>query len=118
VIQQLAWSEEAEARMRHPAAGKCIEFLRREVEQGIAKLWRFWDVRDEAYCITRLDSNPDELVVCYFEGSGMLKFGREILAASHSQGIPVRAHTTQPAVARLMRRAGLAHSEFVLRSTP
>ena len=102
--------------MRHAAAGKCIEFLREEINRGISELWHFKDDRDEAYVITRIDENPREFVVCYFEGSGMQKFGRLIVGAAHAKGMPVRAHTSQPAVARLLRRIGLSIDEMVLRS--
>jgi len=118
MFTHIPWSAEAEARMQHPASGACIQYLKGEVERGIARLWRCEHGVDLAYMVTRLDRCPDELVVCYFEGSGLRKFGRAILAAAHSRGVPVRAHTTQPAVARLLRAAGLFHSEFVLRSRP
>jgi hypothetical protein len=118
LIRQEPWTPEAEARMRSPAAGNCITFLRAEVERGISQLWHFKDESDEAYCITRTDLNPRELVVCYFEGSGMRKFGRLVVQSAHAKGIPVRAHTSQPAVARLLRPLGLELDEMVLRSKP
>jgi hypothetical protein len=116
MIRRVPWSDEAAAHMRHPAAGDCITYLRAEVESGVARLWHCKDEFSEAYMITRLDRNPDELVLCYFEGTGMQKFCGELVAAAHAQGIPVRAHTTQPLVARLGRRIGFKQSELVLRT--
>lgn len=116
MIGQVPWTPEVEARMQSPAAGQCLAWLKREVEAGVAKLWHCQDERDEAYMVTRLDRHPDELVVCYFEGSGMRKFGAEVVAAARTRGVPVRAHTTQRAVARLLRPLGFAGAEMVLRS--
>jgi imidazolonepropionase-like amidohydrolase len=118
MIRAIQWNDEAESHMRHPAAGKCIEYLKREVAQGISKLWHCQDETDEAYMVTRVDSNPTELVVCYFEGSGLIKFGRQIVAAAHARKIPVRIHTVQEPVARLCRRVGLQHRETIMRSAP
>jgi hypothetical protein len=117
-ITEIPWSDAAAARMKHPAGGACIDYLRREVADGVARLWHCKEGDHEAFMVTRLDQNPAELVVCYFEGTGMEKFGRIVVEASHARGIPVRAHTSQPLVARLLRRIGLHQSEIVLRSNP
>lgn len=118
MIRQVPWSAEAEAHMQNEAGRQCMPYLRAEVRAGVAKLWHCRDEVSQAYMVTRLDRNPDELVVCYFEGTGMQKFGRVLIEASHARGVPVRAHTTQPLVARLLRRIGLSQSEIVLRSRP
>lgn len=95
-----------------------MEFLRSEVQRGIAQLWHFKDARDEAYVITRTDINPREFVVCYFEGSGLVKFGRLLRDAAHAKGLPVRCHTRRLAVARLARRLGATPGEMILRTVP
>jgi hypothetical protein len=118
MIKQIPWSAAAESHMRHEAAGQCIPYLRAEVEAGVAKLWHCKDDVSEAYMVTRFDRNPDELVVCYFEGQGMQKFCGQFVNEAHARGITVRAHTTQPLVARLVRRIGFTQSEFVLRAAP
>jgi len=118
MISPVPWTEEAELHMQHPAAGKCIEYLKLEVAQGVSKLWHCRDEEDEAYMITRLDSNPTELVVCYFEGSGLVKFGREVVEAAHARKVPVRIHTVQESVARLCRRIGIWNRETIMRSEP
>ena len=118
LIRQLPWSAEAEAHLKSAAAERCLAPLRDEVQRGIAQLWHFKDDTDEAYCITRTDLNPREFVVCYFEGSGLTKFGKVLRDAAHAKGIPMRAHTSQPAVARLIRRLNMKIQEYVLRSDP
>lgn len=102
--------------MRDPASGKCLDYLREEVRRGIAQLWHFRDERDEAYAITRTDLNPREFVVCYFQGSGLVKFGRVLRDAAHSRGLTVRAHTSRPGVARMLRSLGASMDEMIFRS--
>lgn len=118
MITKVPWSAEAESRMDHPAAGNCLTFLRREVEQGIAALWKCEDGKDRAYMVTRLDSNPSELVICYFQGSGLVKFGAEIVAQAHAKKIPVRIHTVRAGIVRMARRLGLVNQEIIMRSEP
>ena len=102
--------------MRHPASGDCIEWLRREVEQGISQLWHCSDGVDEAYAVTRLDHNPTEWVICYFEGAGMRKFGAHFVEVARRKGWRLRAHTQRPGVVRLLRPLGLKVTEMVLRT--
>lgn len=118
LIERIAWSEDAEANMRHPAGASCLPYLRSEVLRGISKLWRCTDGSSGAHIVTRLDRNPDELVVAYCEGRDVHKFAGAFIHAAHVRGIPLRIHTTQPGVVRLLRRFGLRTQEFVLRSTP
>lgn len=116
MIRGVAWSATAEARMQ-TASHACLPYLKTEVLKGISQLWHCTDDDGhEAYLITRLDRNPTELVICYFEGSGMRKFGREVMAKANAAGVVVRAHTTNPAIARLARPLGLPIHEYVMRS--
>jgi hypothetical protein len=115
MLTRIPWSLEVDAALSHPAGRACVPYLREEVLRGQSKLYRFQDARDHAYLITRVDRNPTELVVCYIQGTGLAKFAPEIFAAARAAGIPIRVHTTQPAVVRLLRRYGLQVAETVLR---
>jgi hypothetical protein len=118
MIRQIPWTDAIEQHLQHPAGAACIDYLRAEVHAGVSKLWHCKSATHEAYMVTRLDRNPDELVVCYFQGTGLQHFAPTVIEGAHLHGIPVRAHTSQQLVARLLRRVGLREAETVMRSVP
>lgn len=115
-IKQVAWCDAAAAGLARALPSSAIlEIVANEVRSGVSRLWHCRDGEHEAYCVTRIDLNPTQLVIVAFEGSGMKVFGPWFVARAHAQGIPVRAHVTDPRVERLLR-IGLRfrRSEIVL----
>lgn len=115
MITRIPWRD-AEAHWVSPAGAACLPYLKREVEAGVAKLWRCQDGDYEAFLITRVDDNPRELVICYAEGRGLHRFADAFLAAARAAGVPLRAHTQSPFLARYLRRFGFVQAEYVLRA--
>lgn len=103
-IKQVAWSDAADRGLaRALPSSEIRSIVADEVRRGIARLWHCRDGTHEAYAVTRIDLNPTQLVLVAFEGSGMNVFGPWFIARAHAQGIPVRAHVTDPRVERLLR---------------
>lgn len=117
-IQRVPWSDSAAHGLSHALPDPIMPIVEQEVRAGVSMLWECRDDSHHAYCVTRVDANPLELVVVAFEGQGMLVFGPLFVAAAHARGLPIRAHVTQPAVERMLRRLGLQRSEIILRATP
>ena len=82
---------------------------------GRSRLWHCVAGKYRAYVVTRVDLNPTQLVIVAFEGSGMAVVGPWFIERAHAQGIPVRAHCTDPRVERLLRmRLKFRRAEVVL----
>lgn len=117
MIEPRQWSEEAERGLSKALPCPIIRsIVADEVRGGVARLWLCHDDTHRAWAVTRIDRNPQELVVVAFEGTGMLTFGPQFVAAAKAGRMPLRAHVTSPIVARLLRRLGLSQSEMILRS--
>ena len=116
MITRKPWTDDMAGKLTHPAGAACMPYLEREVRAGIAKLWHCQDGADEAWIISRLDSNPAELVICYAEGRGLHRFAPEFIAAARAAGVPLRMHTTNEFMVRLARRWGFQLAEYVLRA--
>ena len=117
-FERREWGDDAQAAFVSPEGVHCIPILAAEVRSGRAKLFRATDRADLAWIITRFEPANRELCVCYIEGSGIVKFCRELRDVALAQGYSIRAHTTQPGIARLMRRLGAVQAEIVLRIRP
>lgn len=115
MIREIPWSPDVGARLMHHASRECLPFLAREVQAGAAQLWECSDGDDSLTVITRLDSNPTEWVMCYVQGSGLRKFAPQFVELARQRGWPLRAHTTDRRVVRMLRRHGFRLGEFVLR---
>lgn len=103
-IKQVEWSDAADRGLARALPNSAVlEIVENEVRSGIARLWHCREGEHEAYCVTRIDLNPTQLVIVAFEGSGMKVFGPWFIARAHAQGIPVRVHVTDPRVERLLR---------------
>lgn len=117
MIKRVAWSPDADRGLARALPDSLLRaIVQGEVERGVSMLWECEDELHHAYCVTRVDTNPTEFVVVAFEGSGMMTFGKEFIAAARSRNIPLRAHVTNPVVERLLRRLTLKRSEVVLRT--
>lgn len=92
-----------------------MPLLKAEVLAGISQAWECSHGADVARGITRLDTNPTEWVMCLCVGRGLRQIFPEFLKVARRRGWPVRIHTENPAMARLLERYGLTLSEFVLR---
>lgn len=115
MLTRIPWSAEIDAQLTDPAGAACVPYLRAEVQRGVACLYRFEHAGERGYLITRLDTNPTELVLCYAQGRGVAKVLPGLIAGARDAGIPVRVHTSQQAIVRLLRRYGLQLAEMVLR---
>lgn len=115
VITRIAWCDEAARGLSRALEGPILGIVEAEVRAGVSMLWECRDGDHRAYCVTRVDFNPTEFVIVAFEGTGMHRFGPTFIEAAKVRGIPMRAHTVSPVVARLIRRFGFKESEFVLR---
>lgn len=115
MIRQVQWSAAAAAGLSRALQGRTLAYVAREVQTGIAQLWRCQSADHEAYCVTRIDENPLTLVIVAFEGSGMLHFAPAFIQAARSRGLRLRAHTMSEQLARvLQRRLRWKHLEFVV----
>jgi hypothetical protein len=98
------------------AAGEvCVPLLIREIRAGVSRLWECRDDTDCLYVITRLDRNPDELVICYIQGTGARKFVPWFVERAREYLTPVRLHTTSKTILRLARPYGFRLAEYVAR---
>ena len=98
-----------------PASADCLQYLQREVQSGLSKLWECSDGRDTLLVITRVDSNPRELVIPLVVGSGLRKFAPIFLSKARAESLPVRIHTASLIVRRLCRWVGFRTAEYVMR---
>jgi hypothetical protein len=116
---QIAWCDEAERGLRRAIIDdEIMQIVAEEVRSGLSILWRCVSDHHFAYCVTRQDSNPDELCIVAFEGSGVVDFAEFFIGSAHAKGIPVRCHVVKRSLARLYRRVKLQESEIILRSYP
>lgn len=115
MIERVQWCDEAERAIARALPPVTLALVAEEVRQGVSMLWRCVDSDHRAWCVTRVDENPRELVIVAFAGSGMMSFAPAFITASESRRIPMRAHTVSPVISRLVRRLGFHQSEFVLR---
>lgn len=102
-------------RLTVPQSADCIEYLAREVRNGVSQLWECSDGVDTLHVITRVDQNPRELVICLAVGSGMAKFAPLFVDAARRRAMPMRMHTASRAMARLCKRLGFVMAEYVMR---
>lgn len=114
--QPEAWSNEAEA-MLLPAMGDDLAIIRREVEEGEAKLWR---VDGCGFVITRLEHYQEfsELVLVAFAGRESGVILERAQQVCRSLGVrSIRFHTShnERAAARLVGRFGFQPVETVFR---
>lgn len=117
MIRRITWSDEADRGLSRALPNALIRsIVAAEVQSGTSMLWDCENDTHHAYVVTRVDANPTEFVIVAFEGTGMLTFGPEFVAAARSRGIPLRAHVTNPIVARLLRKLGMRVDEWVLRA--
>ncbi len=115
MIRELQWSQDLAARLMGHASRDCLPFLAHEVQAGVAQVWECVDGDDCLTVITRLDANPTEWVMCYVQGSGVAKFAPRFIAIARQRGWPLRLHTTDVRVLRLVRRFGFRLQEYVAR---
>jgi len=117
MITRATWSSESDAGLAKALPCPVLRsIVADEVTRGVSNLWRCTTDQHQAWAVTRLDHNPDELVVVAFEGSGMLTFGPMFVRAAQAANVPLRAHVTSPLVERLLRRLKLTRSEVILRT--
>lgn len=116
MIERVNWSGEAEQFLARALNRSVLAIVAAEVSQGVSMLWHCESSEHRAYCVTRVHPNPRELVIVAFAGSGMHTFAPAFLQAARSRGLPLRAHTVSPVVARLVRKFGFQQSEYVLRA--
>lgn len=103
-VNQIAWTSDVDQALARALPNPVIrDIVAAEVRAGVSRLWHCRDELHEAYVVTRVDLNPSQLVVVAFEGSGMRAFGPWFIERAHAAGIPVRAHTVDPRVERLLR---------------
>lgn len=117
MIRELPWSEDVTAKLTHLASRECLPLLANEVRAGVSQLFECTDGVDTLHVVTRLDRTPDELVICYVQGSGVRKFIPQFIERARQLGVPVRMHTTDERVLHLCQRVlGFGHDvEFVAR---
>jgi hypothetical protein len=111
-IRRVDWSEQAEKGLR-VSAGEDMDFIRREVQAGIAILWRCESPTNSAYAVTRCE--PGEVVIVCGEGSGLKEFGPYFIAAAKSKGLGIRTHVKRRGLIRIWRGMGLELGEYILR---
>ena len=116
MIRVIPWSAPmAQKLSRALGSTHIVELIGEEVRQGISQLWECSSEKHHAYCVTRLDRNPIEWCIVAFEGSGLMEFGPQFIAAARSRGVPLRAHVADKRVERMVRWLGMRPTETVLR---
>ena len=111
-IWRVDWSEQAEQGLK-VSAGEDMGFIRREVQAGIAILWRCESDKNSAYAVTRCE--PGEVVIVCGEGSGLKEFGPYFIAAAKSKGKTVRTHVRRRGLIKVWETMGLELDEYILR---
>lgn len=99
IFRKITWCVEAEKNLQRTMYyADDTAYIRREVDQGRAILWR---VNDDSYMVTR-DEYPDLVIVCY-EGSRAKQALGAIVAKARLEGFPsVRMHTRHRALVRMI----------------
>ena len=112
------WCDQAEAGLI-VSGGRDLPELKRQVQTGIAQLWKCEKGHRVAWCVTRLDRDAagDEWVICLFEGTGLHEFIPLFVQAADEKGIPLRAHLNakRPGLLRMVQRYGFEPTEIVVR---
>lgn len=120
MIRLHEWCDDAEERFSEREMRDLPE-VKRQVEKGIAQLWRCESERNAAWCVTRLDRDACgfEWVVVLFEGSGLHEFVPLFLQAAKDRNIPVRAHmdARRKGLLRMLKRYGAVAREVVVTSS-
>jgi hypothetical protein len=115
MISRIAWCAAAAAGLGEALPAATLAIVAGEVQRGVSMLWDCSTHEHHAYCVTRVDGTPLQLVIVAFQGSGMHVFAPAFIAAAQSRGLAMRAHTVSPIVARLIRKFGFQQREFVCR---
>ncbi len=118
MIVRIPWTAEADAHFSSLAGRSCLPLLRTEVIAGVSRLWRCTSSTSHVLVVSRLDTSPRELVICYAEGRGMSEHAHAFIEAARRARAPLRVHTASRAMARWLRRFDLHVSEYVLRGAP
>lgn len=116
MIKIAAWCADAERELARALPPVILQIIATEIARGVSMLWQCDDGVHRAWCVTRVDPDPREFVIVAFAGSGLMSFGPHFIEAARSRGIPLRAHTVSPVIARLCRRLGFHQAEYVLRA--
>ena len=70
----------------------------------------------ESMAITRYESDVRELIVCFYEGRDVLKFGKMMFKVARKNGAEtLRYHTRRCGLARLLSELGPVEVEYVYR---
>lgn len=107
------WTMEAEQGLGETLDGYAAEFAR-QVDAGIAELWKFGA---RTFAITRIEKcadHPPELVVCCLKGDRLPSVARVLIAAAKRQGLGgIRFHTRRAGLGRMTRAFGFSELERV-----
>jgi len=108
------WSESTLSDLRDSCSDD-VDFIRTDVEKGLAHLYHIVDKGVSVWAVTRTEAikGGTELVVMCVGGKGMRKAGKALIAAGKKNGfISIRYHTKNEAVARLYSMYGFMGHEL------
>ncbi|NIB44748.1 hypothetical protein HBA55_34530 [Pseudomaricurvus alkylphenolicus] len=114
-IQRAAWSQTAEKGLQIAARGD-MDFIRWEVEQGIAALFECKEGADRmGWVVLRYEREADEMVLVAGEGKGFHRFVPIIEQYSRNLGAKtIRTHIERPGLKRWYESIDWSQREIVM----
>ncbi len=112
-VERAVWSADAEQGLSLTLQ-QDLQWMRQEVEKGIAQLWRI--NQGALWVVTR--GELDELVLCCVQGKGLHDFMPFLINQARKQGFKtMRCHTDRKGLLRALQRYGVRQREVVLELT-
>ncbi len=117
MIIEVLWTDDIDDKLK-VSAGEDLAFIKNQVKQKIAQLWRCEKDNHLCYVVTRIDRTGKgyELCLVLGEGSGFYLFAPEFLAFAKRNNIPLRTHVKRKGMIRMWEKLGVYQSEYILRS--
>lgn len=114
-MQRQPWTDEAGHALEGSARGD-LDWIRREVEQGVSDLWRVVTDQGGGYVVTRQE--PSELVIVAAAGSNCRPVIRHITRRALAAGLGLRTHIQRAGLRRIYEWEGWGLDELVMRIRP